>query len=453
MKFDSIITSKSQLVKWFEDGNKKKKDWRVGTEHEKFAYNYNEEKKCFIPAEYENNSGIEQFLLEIAKSGWEVILEKGKVTALKKDNQSITLEPGGQIELSGAPLEDIHQACKETNTHLKLLKELGKKLNITLIGLGARPSEKTESISWMPKARYQIMKNYMPKKGKHGLDMMLSTCTVQANLDYSDEQDMKNKTLLAVKLQPLITALFANSPLSNGNPNGYLSKRRFFWMNTDPDRCGTLKIAFEDDFSFAKYVDYALSVPMYFIIRNNEYINCAGMSFKDFLLGNLEALPNEQPTFKDWEDHLSTIFTEVRLKKFIEVRGADAGNWRRTCALPAFWVGILYDQNALTHALEICHKWTYNDVNNLSEEVAKQGLKSQIIGNKVIDICKEVINISKEGLKKRNILDTRGGDETQYLGVLEEIIDLEKTPAEQMLRDYEGKWDGNIISLIKELAY
>ena len=224
-------------------------------------------------------------------------------------------------------------------------------------------------------------------------------------------------------------------------------------MNTDPDRCGTLRIAFEDDFSFAKYVDYALSVPMYFIIRNNEYINCSGLSFKDFLNGKLEQLPNEKPTFKDWEDHLSTIFTEVRLKKFIEVRGADAGNWRRTCALPAFWVGMLYDQNALNYALETCNKWTYNDVNNLAEEVAKQGLNSQIRGNKVLDICKELINVSKKGLKKRNILDARGRDETQYLSVLEEIVDFRKTPAEKMLEDYEEKWNGNITNLIKDLSY
>ena len=453
MDQESIITSRKQLIRWFEDGNKKKKDWRVGTEHEKFAYTYHKEKKSFIPAEYENKSGIENFLLEISKLGWEKILEKGKVIALKKNDQSITLEPGGQIELSGAPLENIHKACKETNTHLKLVKELGKKLNITLIGLGSRPLEITDSISWMPKERYQIMKKYMPKKGKHGLDMMLSTCTVQANLDYSDELDMKKKTLLAVKLQPLVTALFANSSLSNGNPNGYLSKRRFFWMNTDPDRCGTLKIAFEDDFSFAKYVDYALSVPMYFIVRNNEYINCAGQSFKDFLNGDLQQLLGEKPTIKDWEDHLSTIFTEVRLKKFIEVRGADAGNWMITCALPAFWVGILYDQNVLTHALEICNKWTYNDVSNLAEEVAKKGLNSQIKGNKIIDVCRELIDFSKEGLKRRGILDSRGRDETQYLNVLEEIVQNKKTPAENMLDNYERKWNKNITNLIKELAY
>ena len=453
MNHDSIITSKTQLVKWFEEGNKKKENWKVGTEHEKFAYNYDKEKNSFIPAEYDSKSGIENFLLEISKLGWEKISEKGRITGLKKDNQSITLEPGGQIELSGAPLENIHKACKETNTHLKLVKELGEKLNITLIGLGSRPLEKTESISWMPKARYQIMKNYMPTKGVHGLDMMLSTCTVQANLDYSDELDMKKKTLLAVKLQPLVTALFANSPLSNGSPNGYLSKRRFFWMHTDPDRCGTLKIVFEDDFSFSKYVDYALSVPMYFIIRKDEYINCSGMSFKDFLNGKLKQLPGQRPTFKDWEDHLSTIFTEVRLKKFIEVRGADAGSWRRTCALPAFWVGILYDKNVLTHALEICKKWTFNDVNNLAEAVAKEGLKAKIKGNKVIDICKELINFSREGLKTRNILDAKGRDETQYLSVLEEIVQSEKTPADEMLENYRSKWEGNITNLIRELSY
>lgn len=447
------VNSKEQLVEWFKLGNKVKKEWRVGTEHEKFAYNYSKDKKLFHPADYSNINGIENFLNEISNFGWSKVLEDGKIIALKKEKQSITLEPGGQIELSGAPLQDIHSACKETNEHLNLVKEIGSKLNITLLGLGLRPFEKTESIPWMPKSRYKIMKKYMPKKGSNGLDMMLSTCTVQANLDYSDEQDMINKMRLSVKIQPILTALFANSPFSEGKPNGYLSKRRHIWMHTDADRCGTLKVAFDEDFSFLKYVNYVLSVPMYFIRRNNSYIDCSGESFLEFIRGNLPQCKGIKPIIQDWEDHISTIFTEVRLKRFIEVRGADAGNWRRTCALPAFWVGILYDQNALEKGLKLTNEWSYENINKLSSDVAKLGLKAKIKGNTVNEIALELLDLSKQGLKNRAFLDKNSNDETQYLKVLEEIAKSEKTPAEKLLEDYKTVWNQNIIKLIEKMAY
>lgn len=453
MNLNTLINSKEQLVDWFKLGNKKKQYWRVGTEHEKFAYNYSEQNNIFTPINYESKNGIEEFLIEISNFGWEHILENGKVIGLKKDKQSITLEPGGQIELSGAPLKDIHEACKETNEHLKLVKEVGERLNITLLGLGLRPQESNKEVPWMPKSRYKIMKNYMPKKGSNGLDMMLSTCTVQANLDYADEKDMKLKTLLSVKIQPIITALFANSPLSYGKPNNFLSKRRYIWMNTDPDRCGVLKVAFDDDFGFGKYVDYALSVPMYFVKRDNKYIDCSGSSFDDFMRGKLKEIPGSIPTFSDWEDHLSTIFTEVRLKQFIEVRGADAGNWRRTCALPAFWVGILYDNKVLKKALALCENWNYEEIIKLSADVAKDGLKAKIKGNTVNEIALEMINLAREGLNARNIKDSTGENETHFLKVLEDIIIKEKTPAEQLLEDFNNIWKGNITELIKNMSY
>ena len=453
MNLNTLINSKEQLVDWFKLGNKKKQYWRVGTEHEKFAYNYSESNNIFTPVNYGSKNGIKEFLIEISKFGWDHILEDGKVIGLKKDKQSITLEPGGQIELSGAPLKDIHAACKETNEHLKLVKEVGERLNITLLGLGLRPQESNRDIPWMPKSRYKIMKNYMPKKGSNGLDMMLSTCTVQANLDYADEQDMQLKTLLSVKIQPIITALFANSPLSLGKPNSFLSKRRYIWMNTDSDRCGVLKVAFDDDFSFAKYVDYALSVPMYFVKRDDKYIDCSGSSFEDFMRGKLKELPNVIPTLSDWEDHLSTIFTEVRLKQFIEVRGADAGNWRRTCALPAFWVGLLYDDLALSKALDICKKWSYEMVDQLSYDVAKDGLKAKINGDIVYEIASELISYSKQGLNKRNITDGSGLNETHFLKVLEETITTKMTPAEQLLLDYGNVWEENITNLVREMSY
>ncbi len=453
MNSEKAIESKEQLVEWFKLGNKNKKDWKVGTEHEKFAYNFSEQKNIFTPADYESINGIGSFLDEISKFGWEKVIEEGKVIGLKKDKQSITLEPGGQIELSGAPLKDIHHACKETNEHLKLVKEAGKKLNITLLGLGLRPQDNKDAVPWMPKPRYKIMKNYMPTKGKKGLDMMLNTCTVQANLDYSDEQDMQMKTLLSVKIQPIVTALFANSPLSMGKPNGFLSKRRYIWMDTDPDRCGVLKIAFDEDFSFLKYINFALSVPMYFVKREGKYIDCSGSSFNDFFKGELVQLPGEKPTISDWEDHLSTIFTEVRIKQFIEVRGADAGSWRRTCALPAFWVGLLYDDLALSKALDLCKNWNFEMVEKLSYDVAKDGLKANIDGIIVNEIASQLINYSKEGLNRRNITDGSGLNETHFLKVLEETITEKMTPAEQLLLDYNNTWDGNITSLIKEMSY
>ena len=453
MDLNTSIHSKEQLIEWFKLGNKKKQDWRVGTEHEKFAYNYSEHDNIFSPVSYDSKNGIREFLMEFSNFGWNHILEDGKVIGLKKDKQSITLEPGGQIELSGAPLKDIHAACKETNEHLKLVKEVGEKLNITLLGLGLRPQERNEVVPWMPKSRYKIMKNYMPKKGSNGLDMMLSTCTVHANLDYADEKDMRLKTLLSVKIQPIITALFANSPLSLGKPNGFLSKRRYIWMNTDPDRCGVLKVVFDDDFGFAKYVDYALSVPMYFVKRDNKYIDCAGSSFEEFMNGKLKELPDIKPTISDWEDHLSTIFNEVRLKQFIEVRGADAGNWRRTCALPALWVGLLYDELALSKALDLCEKWSDEMVEKLSYDVARDGLKAKINGDIVYEIASELINYSKEGLNRRNITDGSGLNETYFLKVLEETIKEKKTPAEQLLLDYSNVWEGNITNLVKAMSY
>ena len=450
---DNKIYSVNQLHDWFTEGAKEKEDWKVGTEHEKFAYLFSKNSKQYVPLKYLGKPGIESFLIEISKHGWTTILDKNKVIGLKKGKQSITLEPGGQVELSGAPLFDLHSTCRETNEHLKLLKKIGEKLNITLLGLGSRPFEKLDDLDWMPKSRYTIMKNYMPKKGKTGIEMMLSTCTVQANLDYSSEQDMINKITLATKIQPIITALFANSPFSEGQLNGYLSKRRYIWTDTDKDRCGVLKPVFEKDFSFMKYINYALSVPMYFIIRKNKYINCAGKSFKDFMNGSLDILEGERPTFKDWEDHLSTIFNEVRLKKFIEVRGADAGTWRRTCALPAFWVGLLYDTHSLNSALNLSKKWSYADVEKLSTEVSKKGLKAKIQGFTIFDIAKELLSLANNGLKERSILDKSGKDETVYLSVLEEILSSKKTPAEKLIDNFNEKWSRRMDKLISDLAY
>ena len=448
-----VIEDKEQLVDWFKSGFKKKRDWMVGTEHEKFAYTFSKTENKYIPLGYEGKIGINAFLRALSKFDWDPVYEKNNIIALKKNLQSITLEPGGQIELSGAPLKSLHSTCKETNEHLKLVKDIGKKLDILLVGLGVRPNESFAEVPLMPKARYQIMRNYMPKKGNRGLEMMHSTCTVQANLDYESEQDMVNKTRLAVKIQPIVTALFANSPFYKGTYNGYESLRRHIWTDTDPDRCGVLKVALEEDFGFISYIDFALSVPMYFVVRENKYIDCAGKSFLDFLNGNLDIMPGEKPTIEDWENHLSTIFTEVRLKKFIEVRGADAGNWRRTCALPAFWVGILYGENSVNDAESICDTWTVEDIEKLSVDVAQFGLDAKIKGVKVLNIAQSLLEIAKESLIKRDVRDVVGNNESMYLNVLLEILQSEASPAKQLLENFELEYKNSMVKLLEGIAY
>ena len=447
------IEDKQQLVDWFKKGFKKKTDWMVGTEHEKFAYTFSKNKNKFVPLSYDGKIGINKFLKELCKYGWEPIYEEKNIIALKNKRQSITLEPGGQIELSGAPLKNLHSTCKETNEHLKLMKDIGKKLDILLVGLGVRPNESYKEVPFMPKARYQIMRNYMPKKGSKGLEMMHSTCTVQANLDYESEKDMIKKTRLAVKIQPIVTALFANSPFYEGSNNGFESLRRHIWTDTDPDRCGVLKVALEEDFCFSKYVDFALSVPMYFVVRENKYLDCSGKSFSDFLSGNLNILPGEKPTIEDWENHLSTIFTEVRLKKFIEVRGADAGNWRRTCALPAFWVGILYGENSISLAESVCDQWTFDDIEKLSNDVAKQGLDAEIRGEKVLSLAKDLLEIARSNLLKRNVVDNLGNNESIYLSVLEEILQKKISPARELLKKFDIDYDNSMEKLLRGIAY
>lgn len=447
------IIDKEQLCDWFKGGSKTKKKWKIGTEHEKFAYEVDPNNQEYKPLKYLGKKGIQFFLSEISKHGWNETKENNNIIGLYKEGQSITLEPGGQIELSGAPLENIHQTCLEVNKHLDLVKSIGKKLDIKLVGIGARPNEKLSDISWMPKERYNIMRNYMPKVGELGLHMMSSTCTVQANLDYSSEVDMIRKFRLGLSLQPIITALFANSPFTEGKPNGYLSWRSHIWSKTDPDRCGLLPFVFEEDFSFMRYVDFALEVPMYFIKRKNKYINCAGMSFKEFMSGKLESIPGELPIISDWESHLTTIFTEVRLKQYIEMRGADAGPWNRICALPAFWVGLLYDDDALRGAESICSKWTNQDREYIYKEVPINGLNLKIGGHNLLDIARELVKLSRAGLEKRQFLDGAGNDEGGYLQPLEDIIRENKLPSEKLLHFFYGKWNQKIKKVYSELSY
>ena len=426
---------KIDLIKWFEAGCKPKNLFRIGTEHEKFVYKLNSLK----PVSYNEPSGIKNILKSLVRFGWVEVSEGGNIIALRKDNQSITLEPGGQLELSGAPLENIHQTCSEVNEHLKQVKIIGNELNIGFLGVGARLEGKLASDLWMPKPRYKIMKDYMPLVGNLGLEMMADTCTVQANLDYSSEQDMSRKLKTSFILQPIVTALFASSPIEKMKTSKYISRRAAIWFDVDKDRCGTPKFIFDEDLSFESWVDYALKVPMYFIRRNGQYINCAGASFEKFMLGQLEQLPNEKPTILDWEDHLSTIFTEIRLKQYIEFRGADAGPWKSLCALPALWVGLLYDSESLNEAESLAKSWSFDMYKKAYEEVPVKGLDLIINKRSINDYAKDLIAISKRGLKKRKFLDGTGNDESGYLNQLEEITHTGNSQAKKML----SMWNNN----------
>jgi glutamate--cysteine ligase len=447
---DEFVTTKQQLLDYMESGCKPPENWRIGTEHEKFAYHLSD----LMPLEYEGPSGIRALLEGLTKFGWKPVLENGNPIALiKPDNSSITLEPAGQVELSGAPVENIHQTCSEVSEHLKQVKDVAKDLGIGFIGLGYQPKWPREKAPWMPKSRYKIMREYMPKVGSMGLEMMQATCTVQVNLDFDSEATMVKMFRISLALQPIATALWANSPFKNGKPSGFLSYRSHIWTDTDADRCGIIPFVFEDGFGFERYVDYILDVPMYFVYRNGVYIDASGQSFRDFMNGTLPALPGEYPTEKDWEDQMTFAFPEVRLKKFLEMRGADGGPWNRLCALPAFWVGLLYDDQAREAAWELIKDWSAEEHEMLRAEVPKQALSTPFRNITVCDIALDALQISHDGLSRRGILDSVGMDETSFLNPLFRIAESGFTPAEDLLCAYERRWHNNIDPIFKEFAY
>jgi glutamate--cysteine ligase len=443
------ITSKRQLVEYFEAGCKPRAEWRVGTEHEKFVFDL----KTLRTVSYEQPNGIAAMLRGLQRFGWEPIEEHGNVIALSMEGCSITLEPGGQFELSGAPLRSIHETCAEVGKHLQQVKEVGGELGVGLLGMGMNPKWPRADTPWMPKGRYKIMRKQMERKGKLGIDMMTRTCTVQANLDFSSEADMVKKLRVSLALQPIATALFADSPFTDGKPNGFMSFRSHIWTDTDPDRCGTLPFAFESGMGFERYVDYMLDVPMYFVYRNGEYIDAAGESFRDFLKGKLPALPGEIPTMGDWSDHVTTAFPEVRLKRYLEVRGADGGPWDRLCALPALWVGLLYDDQALDAAWDLVKDWTQEEHDMLRREVPKQALNVHFRDRTLKQWALEVIALARAGLQRRAALDRIGGDESGFLNVLQEIAESGKCPAEEKLDLYHGRWNRSVDPVFSEFAY
>jgi glutamate--cysteine ligase len=444
------IADKRQLVEYHEAGNKPPEDWRVGTEHEKFVFRRADLSR--VP--YEGPDGIGALLQGMTRFGWKPVIEKGNIIALSNDAQcSITLEPGGQFELSGAPLETLHQTCEEVHEHLRQVREVCDELGLGMIGLGFDPVSRRDEVPFMPKGRYRIMRDYMPKKGRLGLDMMLRTCTVQANLDYQSEADMVKKFRASLALQPVAVALFANSPFVEARPSGYLSYRSLVWTDTDPDRCGTLPFVFEDGFGFERYVDYMLDMPMYFVYRDGTYIDASGQSFRDFMAGKLPALPGELPLIGDWADHLTTAFPEVRLKTYIEMRGADGGPWRRLCALPALWVGLLYDGTALDAASELVADWTPEEREAMRRDVPLLGLDTPHRSRAFRDIALEMLEIARDGLHRRARRDPCGEDETHYLDTLFSIAGSGRTPAQELIEDYKTRWGSRIEPVYTEQAY
>ncbi|WOE74995.1 glutamate--cysteine ligase [Alterisphingorhabdus coralli] len=450
-----VIENIAQLCEPMQRGAKPKEQWRIGTEHEKFVYCRQDQ---HAPS-YDEPGGIKDLLLALREFGWEPIEENGpegtsNVIAMRGADGTVSLEPAGQLELSGAPLENLHQTCNETGRHLDQVKAIGAQTGKGFLGLGMWHDKARADLPVMPKGRYKIMMNHMPKVGNLGLDMMLRTCTIQVNLDYSSEADMAQKFRVGLALQPLATALFANSPFTEGKPNGYLSYRSHIWSDTDPHRTGMLPFVFEDGFGYQRYVDYMLDVPMYFVHRDGQYIDAAGQSFRDFLEGKLPALPGERPTMSDWNDHLSTAFPEVRLKSFLEMRGADGGPWNRICALPAFWVGLLYDQSALDAAWDMVKDWSMEARQTLRDSVPKLGFDAPLGDGRVLrDIAAEVLDIASQGLASRNRLNTGGDNETGFLKPLHDIVATGKTPAQQLLDRYHGEWNGDLGRIYDEMSF
>ena len=446
------IEHHDDLAALLEKGCKPKDAWRIGTEHEKFGYCQD----SHLPLPYEGERSIKAVLEGLqGRFGWSPVVEAGNIIGLAKEGANVSLEPGGQLELSGAPLENIHQTCDEVNTHLAEVRAIADEIGVKFIGLGAAPEWSGAQMPAMPKGRYKLMTDYMDRVGTHGKQMMYRTCTVQVNLDFGSEADMVQKLRVALALQPVATALFSNSPFFEGKPNGHKSWRSRIWRNLDDARTGTLPFVFEQGFGFEAWVQYALDVPMYFVYRDGKYVDALGMSFRDFLKGQLPALPGEKPTLSDWADHLTTIFPEARIKQFLEMRGADGGPWRRLCALPAFWVGICYDQNALDAAWDLCKDWSAEQREALRMAASVDGLQAKVDGIVMADLARELVAIAEAGLKARGKAGAGGmvPDETHFLNALHETLETGMTPADELLARYNGEWNGDLSRIYDEYSY
>jgi glutamate--cysteine ligase len=445
-----FIESRDDLLAVFAGGAKPRENWRIGTEHEKFVYRMADHR---APS-YDEPGGIRDLLMGLTEYGWKPIIEGGNVIALSGPDGNISLEPAGQFELSGAALQNLHQTCAEAARHLDQCKAVGERLGLGFLGIGMWPDKSRAELPIMPKGRYAIMLNYMPKVGNLGLDMMLRTCTIQVNLDYASEADMVKKFRVGLALQPVATALFANSPFTEGKPNGYKSFRSHIWEDTDPNRTGMLPFVFEDGFGYERYCDYALNVPMYFVYRDGKYIDVAGEKFTDFLEGKLPQLPGEKPRLTDWTDHLSTAFPEVRLKSFLEMRGADGGRWGRICGLPALWVGLLYDDQALDAAWDLVKHWTIEQREKLRRDVPKLALDAITPdGESMRDFAARVLDISADGLTRRAQLNSAGDNEVGFLDPLRDVVTTGMTPADRLLDRFHGPWNGDVSHIYEEFSF
>ena len=448
------VGSRDDLVAWIAAGSKPAQQWRIGTEHEKFLFHVDTLK----PVPYAGPRGVRALMESlIARFGWLPIMEGDNIIALgRPEGQAggtVSLEPGGQFELSGDPLKTVHEVCAETHAHLDQCIAAGTPLGIGFLGVGFAPHWRLEDMPQMPKQRYGIMTRYMPKVGSRGLDMMYRTCTIQVNLDFADEADMVKKFRVSLALQPVATAIFACSPFTDGRRNGFLSMRSEVWRDTDGARTGMLPFVFEPGMSFERYADYALDVPMYFVYRDGRYVDTAGAPFREFMAGRLPQLPGERPTLDDWSDHLTTLFPEVRLKRFLEMRGADGGRWRRICAVPALWTGLLYDGAALDAAWDLVKGWTAEERQGLRDAVPRTALGTPFRGGSVLDIARQAVEIARAGLKRRAVLDAEGRDESRFLEPVDAILREGCTPAEELLARYEGPWQKSTAPLFKEYAF
>ena len=446
------IESRDQLAGYMEEGCKPEADWRIGTEHEKFGYCQD----SLRPLPYEGERSIHAVLSGLRdRYGWAPVEEGGKLIGLEKDGANVSLEPGGALELSGAAVETIHHTCDEVNDHLREVRSVADEIGVKFIGLGAAPVWTHDEMPLMPKGRYKLMDAYMDKVGTMGKVMMRRTCTVQVNLDFASEADMVKKLRVALALQPVATALFANSPFFEGGPNGHKSWRARVWRDLDAARTGIPAFVFEDGMGFEAWVDYALDVPMYFVYRDGRYVDALGMSFRDFLDGRLPALPGETPTLSDWADHLTTLFPEARIKRYMEMRGADGGPWRRLCALPALWVGLLYDGTALDAAWDLAKGWDQETRLGLRVAASVDGLQARVGDLAMLNLAREVVAIAEAGLKARARPGAGGlvPDETHFLNALKESVETGMAPADELLAAYEGEWDGDLSRIYAERSY
>jgi glutamate--cysteine ligase len=445
------MINKNDLTDYFISGIKHKNNLKIGVEHEKFVL----DKNSFLPRNYDEKHGIRDILERLSSTGWIPSYDDSQKTivALLKGKESITLEPGGQIELSGAPLDNIHETCEETTYHLRELKKLGEEFNFILLGMGVEPNLTLDDFPWMPKQRYKIMKEYMNRAGTLGQHMMKRTCTNQVNIDFFSEEDMINKLRLMLNLEAIATAIFSNSPFDQGSVSKYKSLRSHFWHHTDSDRTGLIPFVFDKNFNFERYTDYALNVPMYFIKRDNKYIDMTNYTFKEFFEGKCINI-NHEVILKDWEDHLTTLFPQARLKQYIEIRSMDACNWDLICSQPAFWVGMLYVDEILDKVNEITEGWSNEDRYYLNQRVPKEGLQTKFKQKKIIDFAQEFYELSKKGLEKRNRLSKNGEfNESIHMKELENNLEIGCSPADCLINKFNNQWGQSIKPIYQDLIF